>query len=288
MKKLSPVYLSVLVLILFSCAKEYSLETSSDPTGNGTIIGEDCRISKMSYLDTAKGGTPLGSLTATINSTDAVTNITAFDSVSFTIDFVSTPFYASDTVFINADEYFLVDPVSKRVKQLHALEDPTDPFSVQYEVYYFYDASGYLIQKFSAYTSNPGIPFFLVDYTYSGGKMIRMTGTNLVTSDVEIDADITYYNNILPKRFIYLFPDEDKYPFFTQFYNFGTRPTNAPQKIVVRNYDPGNVLRDSAVSNFSSYVMSRDNYVLSVIMTGDAQPSIPAPKSKISFGYKCR
>ena len=182
MKKLLPVFLSVvLALTLFSCAKEYSLENSSDPTGNGTIIGVDCRINKLSFLDTAGAGTPLGSLTAAINSSDRVTNITAFDSVSFTIDFVSTPFYASDTVFIDADEYFLVDLATQRIRQLHALVDPTDPFSTQYEVYYFYDGSGYLIQKFYAFTSNPGIPFYLVEYTHSNGKMVHMTGTDLFT-----------------------------------------------------------------------------------------------------------
>ncbi|HAO46007.1 MAG TPA: hypothetical protein PLZ45_12175 [Ferruginibacter sp.] len=287
MKRLSPVFLSVVVLTLFSCAKEYSLESSSDPTGNGIIIGTDCRISKIAYHDTTTG-LALGSLIANINTSDNVTNITKFDSLAFTIDFVSTPFYASDTVFINADEYFLVDLASRRIKQLHALLDPTDPFSLQYEVFYFYDTNGFLNQKFFAFTSNPGIPFYLVNYTYSSGKMISMTGTDLFTGDLVIDAQVDYYSNVIPKRFLYIFPDEEGYPYFSQFYNFGTKPTNGPKSIKVRNYDPGNVLRDSIVSVFGSYVMSRDNYVLSVIMTGDDQPSIPAPAGKLSFSYKCK
>lgn len=281
--------LPVAALLTFvSCSKEYSQEGSSDSSGNGTIIGVDCRMSKISYRDTAGAGTALGSIIALINSSDVVTNITKFDSLSFTIDFIATPFYASDTVFINADEYFLVDVLTKRIKQLHALLDPTDPFSLQYEVNYFYNGSGYLSQKFFTLTSIPGVPFYLVDYTYSGGKMIHMTGTDLVTGDLVVDADVTYYNNIFPKRFLYIFPDEDGYPHFSQFYNFGSRPTNAPQKMLVRNYDPGNVVRDSLVSVFGSYAMSRDNYVLSTIMTGDDQPSIPAPAGKLSFGYTCK
>jgi hypothetical protein len=275
------------MLVFASCSKEYSQEASSDDSGNGQIIGVDCRISKIAYHDTATG-TGLGAIIASINSADNVTNITKFDSLSFTIDFIATPFYASDTVFINADEYFLVDIATRRIRQLHALVDPTDPFSLQYEVSYFYDGSGYLAQKFYALTSNPGVPFYLVAYTYSGGKMTHMTGTDLFTGDLVVDADINYYNNVLPKRFLYLFPDEEGYPHFSQFYNFGARPTNGPQKITVRNYDPGNVLRDSIVSTFGSYVMSRDNYVLSVIMTGDDQPSIPATAGKLSFTYKCK
>ncbi len=56
----------------------------------------------------------------------------------------------------------------------------------------------------------------------------------------------------------------------------------------IRNYDPGNTLRDSLVSTFSNYIMSRDNYVLSVQMSGDDLISIPAAIGKLSFSYKCK
>ena len=93
-----------------------------------------------------------------------------------------------------------------------------------------------------------------------------MAKTEVATGDLVMDADISYHNNILPNKFLYFFPDEIYYPFFTQFYNFGIRPSNAPKDITVRYYDPGNVLVDSTVSSFSNYIMSRDNYVLSVQM----------------------
>ena len=287
MKRLFPVFLLITLSTLISCSKEYSLENSSDNSGNGLIIGVDCRMSKIVYSDSATGG-GLGSLSAIINSLVDVTSITKFDSLAFTIDFLSTPIYVSDTVFINADEYFLVDLGTKRIRQLHALTDPTDPFSTQFEINYFYNSNGYLSQKFYSYTSIPGFPFYLVNYTYSGGKLTHMSGTDLLSGDIIIDADINYYNNILPKRFLYLFPDEKGYPYFSQFYNFGTRPSNAIKDMVVRNYDPGGVLRDSAVSTFSNYILSRDNYVLGVTMSGADQQSIPAVKGKLSFSYKCK
>lgn len=287
MKRLLPLFFTVIASMLFSCTKEYSLENSTDASGNGLIVGTDCRISKIAYTDTANGGTSLGAMTASINNVDIVTNITVFDSVSFTIDFISNPLYAGDTVFINADEYFLVDLTTKRIRQLHALTDPTDPFSTQYEVNYFYNANGYLTQKFYSFTGS-GFPFYLVNYTYSGAKLTHMSGTDLITNDLVTDADISYYGNIIPQRFLYLFPDEQGYPYFSQFYNFGVRPSNAPKTIVVRNYDPGNVVRDSTVSAFSNYMMSRDNYVLSVQMTGDDLQSIPAVAGKLSFSYKCK
>jgi hypothetical protein len=286
MKKLIPLFFAAVLLVLFSCSKEYSLENSLNGD-NSLIVGKDCRISKIVYTDTATG-TGIGSIAAAINNVDVVTGITMFDSLSFTINFIASPVYASDTVYINADEYFIVDLATRRINQLHALVDPTDPFSQQYDVNYFYSGSGQLISKFYSLSMIPVVPFYLVSYTYATGKMTHMTGQDLFTGDLVTDADVNYYNNILPNRFLYLFPDEKGYPYFSQFYNFGTRPSNAPQKIVVRNYDPGNVLRDSTVTSFSNYIMSRDNYVLSVQMAGDDLISIPAAAGKLSFSYKCK
>ena len=102
------------------------------------------------------------------------------------------------------------------------------------------------------------------------------------------DADLTYYSNIAPKNYMYLFPDESTYAEFNQFYNFGNKPTNAVKTIKLRYFDPGNVPVDSAVSQFNSYILSRDNYVVSVYMLGDDQSSIPAAEGKLTFSYKCK
>ncbi len=286
MKKLLPLFFAAVVVILFSCEKEYSLENSGD-NSNGLIVGIDCRINKIVCTDTAsKKG--IGSIAANISNVDVVTKVTLFDSLSLTIDYISSPVYANDTVYINADEYFVVDIASKRVKLLHGLTDPTDPFSPQFNMDYFYNASGYLVTKFYSLSSIPGIPVYIISYTYVGAKLTHMTNTQVATGDIVMDADISYYNNILPNRFLYLFPDEVYYPYFTQFYNFGIRPSNAPKDITVRYYDPGNVLIDSTVSTFTNYIMSRDNYVLSVQMGGDNLVSIPAAVGKLSFSYKCK
>lgn len=291
MKKLLPVFFAATIFTFFSCEKEYSLENSGNTSGNGIIIGTDCRISKIAYNDTSAAGTGIGALTANINNSDVVTSITKFDSLSLTIEFFAAATYAGDTIHINADEYFLADAATKRIRQLHALSDPTDPSSLQYEVNYFYDGAGYLVNKFYTLTSVPGVPFYIVRYTYTGGKLTYMRGNEQVAGadgDLITDADVSYFNNILPKNFLYIFPDEESYPYFNQFYNFGNKPSNAVKDITVRYYDPGNVLRDSTVSSFSNYMMSRDNYVLSVIMNGDDQLSIPASAGKLSFSYKCK
>ena len=286
MNKLLPLLLAVFVVTFSSCEKEYSLENGGNTNGNGLIVGADCRISKIAYTDTSTN-TGLGAITASINNLDLVTRILKYDSLSSTIEFIATPTYSNDTIYINADEYFTVD-INTRINKLHGLIDPTDPFSLQFEVNYFYNALGFLTSKFYTLTSNPGNPFYLVSYTYTVNNLTHMTSTELSTGDLITDADISYYNSIIPKRYLYIFPDEKGYPYFNQFYNYGARPYNAVKNMTVRNYDPGNVVRDSTVSTFSNYIMSRDTYVLSVQMTGDDQPSIPASAGKLSFSYHCR
>ena len=271
--------------IFISCDKEASLE-GGDNNSNSSIIGNDCRISKIVYRDSTLG-IALGSIAAIINASDKVTDITKFDSLSFTLDFNAAPFNSGDTAFISADEYFILDPVSAQVQQFHGLRDPTDPSSPQYDIAYTYDAAGNLINKSYSFTILPGVPYEEVNYTYSGGNLSHMTEIDLGTGDIVSDADLTFFSTS-PKNYLYLFPDENDLPEYTQFYNFGKRSISAVKSLTVRYYDPGGIINDSAVSVFSNYQMSLDNYVLSVALSGDDQPSIPAPAGKLHFSYKCR
>ena len=278
-------YLGIVVTALASCQKEYSTENGGD--AGGIIIGADCRINKIAYNDSASG-VSIGSISATIDASDAVTDVTQFDSLTLTIDFNAAPQYYGDTVYIDPDQYFIFDATTKRINSLHGLIDPTVPGSAEFDITYNYDGAGYLISKSYATTSLPNIPFQTVTYTYSGGDLTHMTTMDDFTGDVIKDADLTYYPTISPKSYMYIFPDEDTYAPFNQFFNFGTRSTNAVKNLKLRFYDPGNVLVDSAVSSFTSYVMSRDNYVLSTYMLGDDQPCIPAAEGKLNFSYKCK
>ena len=157
MKKLLPLFFAAFALTLFSCEKEYSSENNGN-NGNDQIVGIDCRINKIVCTDTSsKKG--IGSIAANINNVDVVTKVTLFNSLAFTIDYISSPVYANDTVYINADEFFVVDNTTKRVKRLHGLSDPTDPFSPQFDMDYFYNASGYLVTKFYSFPVSP-VPLF--------------------------------------------------------------------------------------------------------------------------------
>ena len=292
MNKLLPLLFAAILISLFSCEKEYSTENSGN-NDNEFIVGIDCRISKIVSIDTAgtaAGGTGkgLGSIAADINNLDIVTEVREYDSLSNVLEYYTRPVYTNDSIYINSDEYFIVD-ANKRITKMHGLTDPTDPLSLQFDVFYVYNASGYLVTKNYFLTITPTTPFLKVDYTYaSPGNLMRMTEVDLPSGDLRMDADLTYYNLTVPKRFMYIFPDEINYAQFTQFFNFGSRNFNAVKNMKVRNYDPGNVVRDSLVSTFSNYSMSRDTYILSVQMGGDDQPSIPALAGKLSYSYHCR
>jgi hypothetical protein len=275
------------LILLSSCLKEFSNE--GDDGSGGVIIGADCRISKIAYADSSSGA-GFGSISAAINSSDEVTDITKFDSLSLTIDFNSLPQYFAngETVYIDPDQYFVRNAGTKRIRMFHGLIDPTVPGSPEYDVNYVYDANGKLAQKLYNFTLFPGITYQEVTYTYASGNLVSMTNIDAFTGDLLSDASLTYYSNIAPKNFMYLFPDENTLPEFNQFFNFGGRPANAVKNLKVRYYDPGNVLTDSAVSEFKGYIMSRDNYVLSTYMLGDDQAALPAQKGKLSFSYKCK
>lgn len=286
MKRSQLFFIGLIALAFFACKKEYSLENSGNVT-NPLIVGADCRISKIAYIDSASG-MGIGSIAGVINPLDQTTVITLFDSLSATIDFQASMTFLADTIYINPDEYFLVDVVTKHITRLHGLIDPTVPSSLQFDADYIYNAAGYLIQKSYSLTTFPGLPYQVVNYSYDAGNMVHMTNNETITGDLISDADVTYYSNITPKNYLYIFPDELAYTHYNQFFNFGLKPTNGVKDLKVRYYDPGNVLRDSTVSTFRNYFLSLDKYVLSVMMKGDPQFSIPADSSKLVFSYKCK
>ena len=290
-KSRSYILILLLSIVVYSCTKEYSLENGGNINTDGLIVGIDCRISKIDSHDSASG-VALSSIIATINSRDTVTDITHIDSLGNNLLFNSMPFYAADTIFIDPDEYFIVDLATKKIINLHGIINSIFP-PVEFNVDYLYNTAGNLVQK---NYHIPGFfidPVIVVDYTYLGGNLTHMTSTDMTASELITDADIDYYTNIKPKNYMNLQPDEgDQTDFnhfagYTQFFNFGTKPLNAVKKMIVRYYS-GNVAVDSSVSTFNTYIMSRDGYVMNVYMLGDDQPSIPAEAGKLKFSYKCK
>jgi hypothetical protein len=297
MKKLFSLFsISVVLAVLFiSCTKEYSLENGGSGANGATdIVGVNCRISKIDYYDSASA-VPLGSIAATIDTKDSVRNITLFDSLNNIIVANSMPFYSGDTAYLNPDEYFVTDPTTSLVIHLHGVLNSVFP-SIPFECDYIYNADGTLFQKRYDISGAGVSPAVVVEYSYYAGNLVHMMSTDYTTVVPELiqDADLDYYLNIKPRNYINLMPDEtisddlNHFSPYTQFFNFGTKSTNAIKSLKVRFYDPGNVARDSVVSNFFTYITSRDNYVLSVYMLGDDQESLPAIAGRLNFSYSCK
>ncbi len=296
MKKLSYYVLTATVAIaVFSCTKEVSLENGGS-SGNGStdIVGVNCRITKIAYYDSATT-VPLGSIAAMIDAKDSVRDVTLYDSLSNTIYFNSMPAYSADTAFLNPDEYFITNPATGMVTHLHGVFTSVFP-TIPFEVDYVYNSDGTLFQKRYDIPFAGVSPAVVVEYTYVGGNLSHMTSTDYTTPVPELiqDADLDYYVNIKPRAYLNLMPDEtisddlNHFSPYTQFFNFGKKSINAIRSLKVRTYDPGNVPRDSTVSNFLTYITSRDNYVLSVYMLGDDQESLPATAGRLNFSYKCK
>lgn len=269
---------------MVSCSKEYSQENGGGINSN--IVGANCRIAKIVYADSTSG-VAVGSIASVINTTDQATSVTDFDSLNNTLNAFNSLLYIGDTIYLNADEYFVQNIASKRIVHFHGLQDPANSASLKIDVNYAYDAAGYLVQKQYFYAIFSGAPYAQVDYTYSNGNLVHMDHTDLVTGDLVDAADITY-NTLTPKNFLYFFPDELSYEPFKQFFNFGTKSTNAVSLLTVNQYAPGNVVVNTNVSSFTSYILSVDNYILSCIMKGDDQAGIPAEAGKLTFAYHCK
>ena len=296
MKKLSLyVLIATVAIAVFSCTKEFSLENGGS-SGNGSdeIVGVDCRISKIAFYDSASN-IALGSIAATIDAKDSVRDITLFDSLFNTIVLNSMPFYSGDTAYLNPDEYFITEPLTGKVLRLHGVLNSVFP-SIPFECDYIYNSDGTLFQKRYDIPGAGVSPAVVVEYTYLGGNLTHVTSTDYTTFVPELimDADLDYYSTIKPRHFLNLMPDEtltddlNHFALYTQYFNFGTKSINAIRSLKVRSYDPGNIVRDSTMSNFFTYITSRDNYVLSVYMLGDDQESIPAAVGRLNFSYKCK
>jgi hypothetical protein len=293
MKQLRWISVITLLVLVAGCAKEYSLENGNGATNGGDdVIGVDCRLAKMVYYDSATN-IALGSLAATINTEDTVNDITFFDSLNNRILANSMPLYGNDTIYLNPDEYFITDPATGNVIKAHgSFTFPAIPF----EVDYIYNSNGTLFQKHYDIPGAGISPAIIVEYTYAGGNLVGMTSTDYttVTPELIMDGELTYYNNIAPRANLNFMPDEtltndlNHFAMYTQFFNFGKKSTNAIKYMKVRTYDPGNVVRDSTVSNFVSYITSLDNYITSFYMLGDDQESLPAAAGRIVFKYHCK
>ena len=166
------------------------------------------------------------------------------------------------------------------IERLDAIAD-----DILYE--YKYDLNGKLVQKLIYYNYSTE-PDYITKYLYDGKNLIS---SQLLAGDgitKLMQTDLTYDVNTTIKPWLYLYGDAFESYRFIQGFSFGPRSTLAVKKIVSTIYDAnyGNAL-DTWTTNFSGYVISKDQHVLQVTCDGDLQQGMGLFLGTIRFDYQC-
>lgn len=278
----------VITAALAGCQKELSFEGGGTPSGGGSgvTIGNDCIVEKIATSDTLlNAGTY--AITAVFNSSHQATSLFYYDSVANQLDDQYSLTYSGDTVRVDPTQYFLLD-ASKKVKTFRALLDPTDPASPVVTISYTYGGNLLSSKKIDIMAGPFPLTLAQINYTYSGNNLVGMTAVAPLTNQTQQDATVEYYSDKRPKNFLYLFPDGTESGFNLGL-SLGTRPENAPKRIVIRNYDLATgMVQDSSVANFSQYEFSRDGYALSYYLAGDDLTDMGLFVGRNKLTYHCR
>jgi len=280
-------YILILFLLLQSCTKEF---VQTDPlTGEEvqsltTRDSATCLIAKIRQIS---GKTSFNRLEYQRDNGNKIMGLNYYDSITNTVDYKVSFQYRGDTIVMGNAEWMVQDPKTKNINQ-YFLRDTTNDLLVDDILYeYKYDLNGKLVQKLIFY-NNSTEPDYITNYLYDGNNLIT---TQLFAGDgitKLMQTDLTYDLNTTIKPWLYLYGDAFESYRFVQGFSFGSRSTLAVKKIVSTIYDAnyGNVL-DTWTTNFSGYVISKDQYVLQVTCDGDLQQGMGLLLGTIRFDYQC-
>jgi len=280
-------YILILFLLLQSCTKEF---VQTDPlTGEEvqsltTKDSATCLIAKIRQIS---GKTSFNRLEYQRDNGNKIMALNYYDSITNTVDYKVSFQYNGDTIVMGNTEWMVQDPKTKNINQ-YFLRDTTNDLFVDDILYeYKYDLSGKLVQKLTYYNYSTE-PDYITKYFYDGNNLIS---TQLLAGDgitKLMQTDLTYDLNTITKPWLYLYGDAFESYRFSQGFSFGLRSTLAVKKIVSIIFDAnyGNAL-DTWTTNFSGYVISKDQYVLQVTCDGDFQQGMGLLLGTIRFDYQC-
>lgn len=278
--KIGLILISAITLV--GCLKEVSLESG----GTIIVIGPNCRIKQISVCDTTtKQG--IASFQAIFGAQDRVIRIEGFDSLFAQTFFAENLSYSGDTIRIDANQFFVLDPQG-RVNKFFTLDDPSDPTSDSVRYTYSYNAGGFLIGKTVEVEGLAGI-FLATTYTYAGNNLIKAeVRIPLLGNALFIEADMEYFTSNTVRNFLYFFPDGIETAPFELALNLGNRSQNALKTMTIKEYDPfTGLVENTFITNISNYKFSSDNYVLSYFVSGDPFDEILLFAEGNKLTYKC-
>ncbi len=287
MKKIRILFFILIMLsVLHSCKKEYSLE-------NGGALPVDvttntCKIEKIIEADYFSRVVEYG-YNSIYTADHKVSAIQLIDSVNRNIDYTFAVSYTTGKIQVDAKQYFLTGTDGK-VTEFHGFEYPEDTTSDRFIVKYSYNTAGQLIKRTEEYDLFPGITSFEMDYTYTGGNLTRAEAmvNNGITLQKFIDIAYEYETTKTIKNFIYFNAVAPEIFYFQTAIDAGPTSVNPLKKAttVFKNYNNG---RDSTtVSNFVNYAYDTKSHVISFELTGDdfSVNNLYAGKEYV-FKYSC-
>ena len=277
----------ILFLLLQSCSKKF---VQTDPlTGEEVqfLTTKDSATCQISTIRQISGKTSFNRLEFQRDNGNKIMGLNYFDSITNTVDYKASFQYRGDTIIMGNAEWMVQDGKTKHINQYFVRDTSNDLFADDILYEYKYDLSGKLVQK-STYYNYSSVPDYISKYLYDGNNLIT---TQLFAGDgitKLMQTDITYDGNTITKPWIYFYGDAFESYRFLQGFSFGPRSTLAVKKIITTIYDAnyGNTL-DTWITNFSGYVISKDQYILQVTCDGDLQQGMGLFLGTIRFDYQC-
>lgn len=277
--------------VFASCSKDVSFEDPIGSQGQGPILGNNCMIKKVIEFDTISK-TGLTALNYDFSaSTGRLNSLVEFDSIGQNVVYNASFSYNTDTAYIDATQYFVVNSAGRVIK-FHGLDDPYDPFASVIDVEYQYDNNGRLIKRLVTDPLIQASPSLQSVYAYTGSNLTGiavalLNGTG--TAAPLFNITLGYQFDRVPRNFMNILPDCRELKPYLAALNMGQKSLNPVNKIDISLLDPftGTPISTNTTI-FSSYSFSRDGYVLGFDMAGDLIDALPFAPGRTNFEYFCR
>ena len=268
-----------LALLFASCQKELSGEGS-------TVVEEACRIDRISQIDTIANQS-LGYVGITVEADNRVSALVDYDSVN-NIFFSNYTFVRKgDTVKINADGYYVLDPANNnRVKtSFFKAGNSTLPFDPLLQ--YSYNAAGQVASKVHR---EAGQDLLRISYNWESGDLKSVKASINVPILGVIDAyevQYSYYTNLPVKNFLCFPGDQDAV--FELGFNFGAKSVHAVKTIEFTTYDIlTGAVDETTTTTFYNYKFDDEGRVHSYVVDNDELVLFGIYSGKNQVRYRCR
>ena len=275
------IFIAILpVILLFSCAKEYSNES-----GGG--LGSSCRLSNITVINDLTGAGEYA-LNTRYNNTGKANYVELYDSVLSSADYqVSIEYLASDTIITGNGDLLVLD-ANKRLKKLITLLDPTDPTGEKLIFDFKYNSSGYLTGK-TLSTSTIPIALFQTAYTWTSGNLTKVGSSSNLTGSTQklLDIDMQYDLSKSPRNFIPIYPEAFESFIYVTAVDMGKPSTNLLTRISAVYYDDQGNPSPAVVSEITQAKFSNDGYLTEWFVDGSSFDALGLFIGRNSFTYKC-